>query len=94
MGRSGHGRVPLADAPCGWRRGPAASTSEWIKLVTIPFFTGAVGWLINWSGLIMLFNPVRFHGFEIPGLYELSKVDALPARGSDGLRRRGLLIFG
>jgi hypothetical protein len=54
------------------------STSEWIKLITVPFFTGAIGWLINWSGLIMLFNPVRFHGRTIPGLYELSRL--LPRR--------------
>jgi uncharacterized membrane protein YheB (UPF0754 family) len=54
------------------------STSEWITLITVPFFTGAVGWLINWSGLIMLFNPVRFHGRTIPGLYELSRL--LPRR--------------
>jgi uncharacterized membrane protein YheB (UPF0754 family) len=54
------------------------STSEWIKLITVPFFTGAVGWLINWSGLIMLFNPVQFHGRTIPGLYELSRL--LPRR--------------
>jgi uncharacterized membrane protein YheB (UPF0754 family) len=54
------------------------STSEWIKLITVPFFTGAIGWLINWSGLIMLFNPIRFHGRRIPGLYELSRL--LPRR--------------
>ena len=46
------------------------STSEWIRLVTIPFFTGAIGWLINWTGLIMLFQPVRFYGLKIPGLRE------------------------
>jgi uncharacterized membrane protein YheB (UPF0754 family) len=50
------------------------STSEWIKLITIPFFTGAIGWLINWTALIMLFNPVRFRGWNIPGLYELSRL--------------------
>ena len=50
------------------------STSEWIKLITIPFFTGVIGWLINWTALIMLFNPVRFHGWNIPGLYELSRL--------------------
>src|ERR1700739_3655885 len=50
------------------------STSDWIKLATIPFFTGAIGWLINWSGLIMLFNPIYFHGRRVPGLYELSKL--------------------
>ena len=50
------------------------STSEWIKLITIPFFTGVIGWLINWTALIMLFNPMRFHGWKIPGLYELSRL--------------------
>src|SRR5437763_15656396 len=48
------------------------SSAEWLKLISIPFFTGAIGWLINWTGLIMLFNPVEFHGFRIPGLQELS----------------------
>lgn len=54
------------------------STSEWLQLASIPVFTGTVGWLINWSGVVMLFNPVRFHGFRIPGLLELSTV--LPRR--------------
>ena len=30
---------------------------NWVHFVTIPIFTGVVGWLINWSGLIMLFSP-------------------------------------
>jgi uncharacterized membrane protein YheB (UPF0754 family) len=54
------------------------SAAGWIKLISIPFFTGAIGWLINWTGLIMLFNPVRFHGRRIPGLAELSTL--LPRR--------------
>src|SRR2546421_1936633 len=54
------------------------STSEWVKLVTIPFFTGVIGWLINWTGLIMLFNPVRFHGLRVPGLSDLATL--LPRR--------------
>ncbi len=54
------------------------TTAEWVKLITIPFFTGAIGWLINWTGLIMLFNPVEFHGRRIPGLQELSTL--LPRR--------------
>jgi uncharacterized membrane protein YheB (UPF0754 family) len=43
-----------------------------VRLCTIPFFTGAVGWLINWTGLIMLFNPVRFYGIRVPGLLEVA----------------------
>jgi uncharacterized membrane protein YheB (UPF0754 family) len=66
------------------------STSDWIKLATIPFFTGAIGWLINWSGLIMLFNPVRFHGRTIPGLYELSKLLPRKLQEIPGIMQGGI----
>ncbi|MFL6088678.1 MAG: hypothetical protein ACJ71Z_00875 [Aeromicrobium sp.] len=46
----------------------------WIHILTIPLFTGVIGWLINWSGLWMLFSPVRFYGFEVPGLKALARV--------------------
>src|SRR6201993_4823468 len=48
------------------------STADWVRLITIPFFTGLIGWLINWTGLIMLFNPVRMYGVRIPGLMEVA----------------------
>ena len=72
------------------------SASDWVKLVTIPFFTGAVGWLINWTGLIMLFNPVRFHGFRIPGLQELStllprKLQEIPGIMQGGIGWQGIV---
>lgn len=54
------------------------SGSEWLQLASIPVFTGAIGWLINWSGVLMLFNPVRFHGVRVPGMRELSTL--LPRR--------------
>jgi uncharacterized membrane protein YheB (UPF0754 family) len=54
------------------------SGSDWLQLASIPVFTGAIGWLINWSGVLMLFNPVRFHGVTIPGMRELSTL--LPRR--------------
>lgn len=41
---------------------------NWIQMATIPVFTGVIGWLINWSGLWMLFSPVHFHGWNVPGL--------------------------
>jgi hypothetical protein len=72
------------------------STANWVKLVTIPFFTGAIGWLINWTGLIMLFNPVRFHGFRIPGLAELStllprKLQEVPGIMQGGIGWQGIV---
>lgn len=48
--------------------------SGWIHIATIPVFTGVIGWLINWTGLIMLFSPVRFHGFSVPGFKQLARV--------------------
>jgi uncharacterized membrane protein YheB (UPF0754 family) len=54
------------------------STSDWIRLATIPCFTGAIGWLINWTGLIMLFNPVKMYGVRIPGLRDAATL--LPRR--------------
>jgi uncharacterized membrane protein YheB (UPF0754 family) len=66
------------------------STGDWVKLATIPFFTGVVGWLINWSGLIMLFNPVEFHGRRIPGLYELSKLLPRKLQEVPGIMQGGI----
>jgi uncharacterized membrane protein YheB (UPF0754 family) len=48
--------------------------SDWWHLATIPVFTGVVGWLINWTGLWMLFSPVRFHGLTVPGMRQLARV--------------------
>jgi uncharacterized membrane protein YheB (UPF0754 family) len=47
---------------------------NWVHFATIPVFTGVIGWLINWTGLIMLFAPVRFHGITVPGMRQLSRV--------------------
>ena len=48
--------------------------NQWVVFWTIPVFTAVVGWLINWTGLIMLFRPVRLHGIKVPGLAELSRL--------------------
>jgi uncharacterized membrane protein YheB (UPF0754 family) len=49
-----------------------------LSLVTVPLFTGAIGYLTNWSGVWMLFSPVRFSGVRLPGLAPL--VRFLPRR--------------
>lgn len=49
-------------------------SAGWLHILTIPVFTGVIGWLINWTGLVMLFSPVRFHGVAVPGLRQLSRV--------------------
>lgn len=72
------------------------STADWLRIVTVPFFTGAVGWLINWTGLIMLFSPVSFHGRRIPGLAELStllprRVQEIPGIMQGGIGWQGIV---
>ena len=39
---------------------------DWVHFATIPVFTGVVGFMINWSGLWMLFSPVNFKGVRVP----------------------------
>jgi hypothetical protein len=72
------------------------STSDWVKLATIPLFTGVIGYLINWTGLIMLFNPVEFHGRVIPGMKELStllprKLQEIPGIMQGGIGWQGIV---
>ena len=44
----------------------------------MPFFTGAIGYVTNWSGVWMLFYPVRFRGVRLPGLAPIANI--LPRR--------------
>lgn len=72
------------------------ASTDWPKLISIPFFTGAIGWLINWSGLIMLFNPVRFHGLRVPWLAEFSrflprKLQEIPGIMEGGVGWQGIV---
>jgi uncharacterized membrane protein YheB (UPF0754 family) len=48
--------------------------SETLSHISIPLFTGAIGYVINWTGVWMLFNPVHFKGFRFPGLAPLARV--------------------
>ncbi|MEK6229412.1 MAG: hypothetical protein AABM29_11465 [Actinomycetota bacterium] len=41
-------------------------------------FSGAIGYATNWTGVWMLFYPVRFKGFRLPGLRRLASI--LPRR--------------
>ncbi len=52
-----------------------------LKLITIPLFTGVIGYVINWTGMWMLFHPVRFTGVRVPGLAAFFAL--LPRRAQD-----------
>ena len=54
-----------------------------VDIVSIPLFSAVAGVITNWTGVIMLFAPVRFTGFFVPGLKTLygylpRKIQILP----------------
>lgn len=72
------------------------SGADWVHILTIPLFTGVVGWLINWSGLWMLFAPTRFHGVHVRGLKALAralphKVQEIPGLLEGGIGWQGIV---
>lgn len=46
---------------------PLVHSSDTLKAITIPIFTGVIGYIINWTGVWMLFHPIRFVGFQLLG---------------------------
>ncbi|GAC1437557.1 MAG: hypothetical protein NVSMB51_11880 [Solirubrobacteraceae bacterium] len=67
-----------------------------IKLLSIPLFTGAIGYLTNWSGVWMLFYPLRFRGIRVPGLAALvsllpRKIQQIPGVMHGGLGWQGIV---
>ena len=67
-----------------------------VNLISIPLFTGAIGYLTNWSGVWMLFNPVRFAGVRVPGLAALAsvlprKIQQIPGIANGGVGWQGII---
>ncbi|MFC4948237.1 hypothetical protein [Pseudonocardia sp. GCM10023141] len=61
-----------------------------IDLVSIPIFSALAGLLTNWTGVLMMFAPVRFTGFYVPGLKTLfpflpRKLQILPTFAPGGI---------
>ena len=61
-----------------------------LKALTIPLFTGAIGYVINWTGVWMLFNPVRFVGVRLPGLAPFARVLPRKLQEIPGIMHGGL----
>ncbi|MTE11866.1 hypothetical protein [Nocardia aurantiaca] len=62
-----------------------------VDLISFPIFSAIAGWLTNWTGVLMLFWPVYFKGFRVPGLeilypYFPRRVQVLPTFSGDGKR--------
>ena len=71
-------------------------TSEIISLVTVPFFMGGIGYVTNWTGVWMLFEPLKFKGVKVPGLRKVAellprKVQDVPGIMNGGLGWQGII---
>lgn len=61
-----------------------------IKTLSIPLFTGVIGYVTNWSGVLMLFYPVQFRGWRVPGLATLVSVAPRRIQEIPGMMHGGL----
>jgi uncharacterized membrane protein YheB (UPF0754 family) len=57
-----------------WSLFPLVKTdNQLFKHLSVPLFTGIIGWITNWTGVLMLFYPIKFKGIRIPGLKTLAQ---------------------
>ena len=69
---------------------------NWVHFWSVPVFTAVIGWLINWTGLWMLFSPIHVHGFHIKGLKDAAarfprKLQEVPGLLQGGLGWQGIV---
>jgi uncharacterized membrane protein YheB (UPF0754 family) len=55
-----------------------ALSESTLALITVPFFTGVIGYVTNWTGVLMLFYPVHFKGVRSSAFRSSTKL--LPRR--------------
>ncbi len=61
-----------------------------VALITVPFITGAIGYVTNWTGVLMLFYPVHFKGLRIEPLRHLMRLFPRKIRQIPGLMVGGV----
>jgi uncharacterized membrane protein YheB (UPF0754 family) len=67
-----------------------------LALVTIPFVTGIIGYVTNWTGVLMLFYPVRFRGIRARWLLRVArllpyKIQQIPGIMVGGIGWQGIV---
>ncbi len=70
--------------------------SQTISDLTIPLFTGGIGYVTNWTGVWMLFYPVEFAGFRLPGLARAAhllprRIQQIPGVMKGGVGWQGII---
>jgi uncharacterized membrane protein YheB (UPF0754 family) len=67
-----------------------------LALLTVPFFTGAIGYVTNWTGVLMLFYPVHFRGIRAQWLHAAArllphKIQQIPGIMVGGIGWQGIV---
>lgn len=62
----------------------------WVDVISIPLFSVVSGVIVNWTGVYMLFTPINFRGFYVPGLKTVfpffpRKIQVLPLWAPGGI---------
>ncbi|MBA2240128.1 MAG: hypothetical protein H0W09_02605 [Solirubrobacterales bacterium] len=70
--------------------------AETFSLISVPVFTGVIGYVTNWTGILMLFFPISFKGFRLPGLAPLAhllprRVQQIPGIMQGGVGWQGII---
>jgi hypothetical protein len=61
-----------------------------IAVITVPFVTGVIGYVTNWTGVLMLFYPVHFKGVRASWLRKVARKMPYKIRQVPGLMIGGI----
>jgi uncharacterized membrane protein YheB (UPF0754 family) len=83
---------PRRAVPLSFAAGPLIPLihNHALSLVSIPLFGGVIGYVINRTGVWMLFYPVEFRGVQVPGLQRLAHRLPKQLRQIPGLMQGGI----
>jgi uncharacterized membrane protein YheB (UPF0754 family) len=61
-----------------------------LALITVPVVTGVIGYVTNWTGVLMLFYPVHFRGVRAPWLPAITRLLPYKLRQVPGVMIGGI----
>src|SRR5205085_9623896 len=77
----------LLNGAAGYFRTVSSST---LALITVPFLMGVIGYLTNWTGVLMLFYPVHFRGLRAPWIRTMARLLPYKVRQIPGIMIGGI----
>jgi uncharacterized membrane protein YheB (UPF0754 family) len=61
-----------------------------LAVITVPLVTGVIGYVTNWTGVLMLFYPVHFKGIRAPWIRNVARVMPYKVRQIPGIMIGGV----